>query len=150
MERRLLCCGLVAGLAWAVAAFEPICLAAKDFSLATGNPSLQMWRKGEAVVPVWSLSGGQAGQSVAALTPPLPPGCRGVKIELLVVNNEADATNAFTDVWRVDVAELAPGAPLGTVSGKPALYRLAPQPWTPRGLEAEAYLAARRGSCRCA
>ena len=146
MERRLLCCGLVAALSWAAAAFEPICLAAKDFSLATGNPSLQMWRKGEAVVPVWSLSGGQAGQSVVALTPPLPSGCRGVKIELLVINNEADATNAFTDVWRVDVAELAPGAPLGTVSGKPALYRLAPQPWTPRGLEAEAYLAVKGGA----
>lgn len=142
----MLCCGLVAGLACVAAAFEPIVLAAKDFSLATGNPSLQMWRKGEATVPVWSLSGGQAGQSVTALTPPLPSDCRGVKIELLVVNNEADATNTFTDVYRVDVAELTPGTPLAVVAGKPALYRLAPQPWTPRWLEVESYLAVKGGA----
>lgn len=144
--RRMVCCGLAAGLACAAAAFEPIYLAANDFSLATGNPSLQTWRKGEAAVPVWSLSGGQAGQSVAAVTPPLPPACRGVKIELLVLNNEASATNAFTDVYRVDAAELAPGAPLGTVNGKPALHRLAPRPWTPRWLEAESYLAVQGGA----
>ena len=146
MERRLLCCGLVAGLSWAAAAFEPIVLPAKDFALATGTPTLQMWQKDAAVVPVWSLSGGQLGQSVVATTPPLPADCGGVKIELLVVNNEKTANDTFTDVYRVDVAELVPGVPVKTTSGKPVMNRLAPQPWTLRGLEIESYVVVQGGA----
>lgn len=146
MTKRMGCCLAFAGLVAAAWGFEPIDLAATDFSLATGNPSLQTWRRGEAAVPVWSLSGGQVGQSVAAVTPPLPADCRGVKIALLVVNEAGDATNAWTDVWRVDVAELAPGAPVRAVAGKPVLSRLAARPWTPREIEVEAYVVVRGGA----
>lgn len=136
----------VAGLALTAAAYEPIHLPAKDFSLATGNPSLQMWQKDSAVVPVWSLSGGQLGQSIVATTPPLPADCRGVKIELLVVNNESTANDTFTDVYRVDVAELAPGAPVKTTNGKPVMNRLAAKPWTPRWLEIESFVVVQGGA----
>lgn len=133
-------------LAAGASAYEPIVLQAKDFSQATGNPSLQMWQKDAAVVPVWSLSGGQLGQSVVATTPPLPADCGGVKIELLVVNNEKTANDTFTDVYRVDVAELVPGVPVKTTSGKPVMNRLAPQPWTLRGLEIESYVVVQGGA----
>ena len=138
--------GLVALMACGASAYEPIVLQVKDFALATGNPSLQMWQKDAAVVPVWSLSGGQVGQSVVATTPPLPADCRGVKIELLVVNNEKTANDTFTDVYRVDVAELVPGAPVKTTNGKPVMNRLAPKPWTPRWLEIESYVVVTGGA----
>ena len=138
--------GLVALMACGASAYEPIVLQAKDFALATGTPTLQMWQKDAAVVPVWSLSGGQVGQSVVATTPPLPADCRGVKIELLVVNNEKTANDTFTDVYRVDVAELVPGAPVKTTNGKPVMNRLAPKPWTPRWLEIESYVVVKGGA----
>ena len=133
-------------LAAGASAYESIVLQTKDFSLATGNPSLQMWQKDAAVVPVWSLSGGQLGQSVVATTPPLPADCGGVKIELLVVNNEKTANDTFTDVYRVDVAELVPDAPVKTTNGKPVMNRLAPKPWTPRWLEIESYVVVKGGA----
>ena len=64
----------------------PIRLVATDFVRATGNPSLVTWARGSTHVPVWSLSGGQVGQSVAALTPPLPSDCTAVRVEIQVVN----------------------------------------------------------------
>ncbi|MGN0852276.1 MAG: sialidase family protein [Kiritimatiellia bacterium] len=138
--------GLAVLLTLGAPAFEPIVLPAADFARATGTPTLQMWSQGAAVVPVWSLSGRQTDQSVAATTAPLPADCRGVKIEILVVNNEASANDSFTDVYRVDVAELAPGAPVRATSGKPVMNRLAPQPWTPRWLEIESYVVVGGGA----
>ena len=49
-------------------AAESIFLPAGAFQLATGNPSLVSWQKGAVSLPVWSLSGGTVGQSVAAVT----------------------------------------------------------------------------------
>ena len=130
----------------AALAFEPICLTARDFTLASGTATLQTWQKDAAAIQVWSLSGGQTGQSVIAMTPSLPAGCRGVKVELLVVNNEKTANDSFTDVYRVDVAELVPGEPVRTTGGKPVMNRLAPQPWTPRWLEIESYVVVKGGA----
>jgi len=135
-----------AGLVQAASAFEPIVLQAKDFLLATGNPSLQMWHNGDAIVPVWSLSGGQSGQSVVATTPALPVGCRGVKVELLVVNNEPSANDSFTDVYRVDLAELVEGERVRLTGGKPVMNRLAPKPWILRTLEIESFVVVKGGA----
>ncbi len=143
---RLMICSVVAGCAWVASAFEPIHLSAKDFSLASGTATLQMWPKDSAVVPVWSLSGGQVGQSVVATTDPLSADCRGVKVEILVVNNEDSATNTFSDVYRVDIVELTPGAPLKTVPGKPKRFQLAANPWTPRWLTLESYFVVKGGA----
>ncbi len=110
----------------AFAGGSPICLVATDFVRATGNPSLVTWAKGSVHVPVWSLSGGQAGQSVAALTSPLPGDCRAVRVEMQVVNEDSAATNTFTDVYRAHIAQVADGRALdfGATGGKPVRTRL--------------------------
>ena len=72
--------GLVVFLAGAASAFEPIHLKSTDFIIATGQPTLLTWPVSTWHVPVWSLSGGTAGQSVVAQTPSLPAGCAGVRI----------------------------------------------------------------------
>ena len=116
----------LAAMVTAAAAGAPIHLPATDFVRATGNPSLVTWAKGSTHVPVWSLSGQQAGQSVAALTPPLPADCTAVRVEIQVVNEDAAATNAFTDVYRAYIAQVADGQPLdfGASGGKPVRTRL--------------------------
>lgn len=115
------CLGAVAAeCAVARQARTPICLGANELTLATGNPSLVVWRQGAATVPVWSLSGGQVGQSIAGVTPPLPSDCAAVRVEILTMNEDA-ATNAQSAVYRVHLASLVPGRTLaaqGTV-GKP-------------------------------
>ena len=135
----------VGAAACCAAAFEPIHLSATDFTLATGNPTLQTWTRGAVSVPVWSLSGTQPDQSVVATTPPLPAGCRGVKIEILVVNEDASATNSFSDVYRVDLAELVPGVPAATIPGKPVRQWLS-APWTPRWLTLESVVVVTGGA----
>ena len=119
---------LLAFMATAVAGYAgaPIHLSATDFVRATGNPSLVTWAKGAVHVPMWSLSGGQAGQSIATLTPPLPADCTAVRVEIQVVNEDASATNAFTDVYRAQIAQVAEGRALdfGAVAGKPVRTRL--------------------------
>ena len=104
----------------------PIHLSATDFVRATGNPSLVTWAKGSVHVPVWSLSGRTEGQSIAALTPPLPADCTAVRVAIQVVNEDASATNSFTDVYRAHIAQVADGHPLnfGAVGGKPVRTRL--------------------------
>ena len=113
----------------AVTAFSgsaPIRLRATDFVRATGNPSLVTWAKGSMHVPVWSLSGRTEGQSIAALTPPLPSDCTAVRVEIQVVNEDVSATNTFTDVYRAQIAQVADGRSLdwGFVAGKPVRSRL--------------------------
>ena len=104
----------------------PIHLSATDFVRATGNPSLVTWAKGSVHVPVWSLSGRTEGQSIAALTPPLPADCTAVRVAIQVVNEDASATNSFTDVYCAHIAQVADGQPLnfGAVGGKPVRTRL--------------------------
>lgn len=143
---KFVCICAAVGAVSLAAAFEPIHIPAKDFAVASGTPTLQMWSRDAAVVPVWSLSGGQVGQSIVATTAPLPEACRGVKVEILVVNNEDSANDSFSDVYRVDIAELAPGAPVKTVNGKPVRNRLAAKPWTPRWLELESYVVVKGGA----
>ena len=104
----------------------PIHLSATDFVRATGNPSLVTWAKGSIHVPVWSLSGRTEGQSIAALTPPLPSDCTAVRVEIQVVNESSSTTNTFTDVYRAQIAQVADGRPLdwGFAAGKPVRARL--------------------------
>lgn len=130
-----------AGAALAGNVGETIQLKATDFGLATGNPSLVMWKKGATYVPVWSLSGGQVGQSVAAITPPLPADCAGVRVELLVLNEESSANDSFTDVYRAHLAQIIPGQAInaGETVGKPVRSRLAAKPGLVRTIVLEGY-----------
>lgn len=100
----------------------PIYLNANDLTHATGRPSFTVWKHGAAAVPVWSMSGEQAGQSFSGVTPPLPLNCAAVRVEILTMNESA-ATNAQTAVYRVHLASLVSGMPSSAHStdGKPVL-----------------------------
>ena len=139
MKRTLL--GLAALMACGASAFDAIQLKATDFVLATGNPSLVTWASGTTHVPVWSMSGGQLGQSVVAVTPPLPKDCGGVKVELLVVNTDPSANASFSDVWRAHLSQIVAGEKLGfgEAVGRPVRFSLAEKPGVVRSLVIEGY-----------
>ena len=134
--------GLVVFLsAGSAMAFSPIDLKATDFILATENPSLLTWAQGSYHVPVWSLSGGTVGQSVAAVTPPLPKECAGVRVELLVVSQDSTTSAEFTDVFRTHLSQIAPGETLnwkGSV-GSQVCTRLPDGPNKVRRIVTESY-----------
>lgn len=90
---------------------SPLHLAANDLSIATGQPSLVLMSQGSTHVPVWSLSGGTAGQSVAGVVGGLPRGCAAVKVEIVVTSDDAATSPEFSDVYRVHLSQLAEGAP---------------------------------------
>jgi len=89
----------------------PLYLAANDLSIATGQPSLVLMSQGSTHVPVWSLSGGTVGQSVAGVVGGLPRGCAAVKVEIVVTSDDAETSPEFSDVYRVHLSQLAEGAP---------------------------------------
>lgn len=89
----------------------PLCLTANDLSIATGQPSLVLMSNGSVHVPVWSLSGGTVGQSVAGLVSSLPAGCAAVKVEIVVTTTDATTSPDFEDVYRVHLSQLVEDAP---------------------------------------
>ena len=140
MKRLLLSVCLLAAVE--ATAFDSISLSAGDFAIATGKPSLVTWHDGTAYVPVWSLSGGTAGQSVVAQTPSLPAGCAGVRIELLVAVEDPSVTNGvFTDVFRVNTSQIAAGERLGwrNVIGPQVRTALPDAPGKVRRIVVESY-----------
>lgn len=88
-----------------------ICLGANDLSIATGQPSLVLMSNGSVHVPVWSLSGGTVGQSVAGLVGGLPSGCAAVKVEIVVTTNDPATASNFEDVYRVHLSQMVENAP---------------------------------------
>lgn len=80
-------------------------------SIATGQPSLVLMSGGSVHVPVWSLSGGTAGQSVAGVVTGLPEGCEAVKVEIVVTTTDATTGPGFEDVYRVHLSQMVEGAP---------------------------------------
>lgn len=90
---------------------SPLCLTANDLSIATGRPSQVLMSNGSVHVPVWSLSGGTVGQSVAGLVGSLPSGCAAVKVEIVITTTDAATSPDFADVYRVHLSQLAAGAP---------------------------------------
>jgi hypothetical protein len=89
----------------------PICLTANDLSIATGQPSLVVMSSGSTHIPVWSLSGGTVGQSVAGLVGGLPAGCAAVKIEIVVTTDDPATSSEFEDVYRVHLSQMVEDAP---------------------------------------
>ena len=81
--------------------WPPIHLTANDLSIATGQPSLVSMSSGSTHVPVWSLSGGTVGQSVAGIADGLPAGCAAVKVEIVVTSDDPETRPEFSDVYRV-------------------------------------------------
>ena len=125
---------------------EPQFLSAADLALATEKPSLVTMANGSSHIPVWSLSGGSVGQSVAGLIPGFPSECAGIKIEIFVTNDEtekADDSAALEDVYRVHVSQLVDGETFfsHSILGTPVRTELPQDPFFTRKIVLESYCA---------
>lgn len=90
---------------------RPVFLTANDMSIATGQPSLVNMSHGSTHIPVWSLSGGTTGQSVAGIVNGLPQGCIAVRVEIVVTTTDPSTSPEFSDVYRVHLTQLVENAP---------------------------------------
>ena len=88
----------------------PIYLSANNMSIATGRPSLVTMSSGSTHIPVWSLSGGTAGQSVVGLVSGLPSGCGAVKVEIVVTTTDATTSPDHEDVYRCHLSQMVEDA----------------------------------------
>lgn len=120
----------------------PLSLSANQLSIATGQPSLVLMSSGSMQVPVWSLSGGTVGQSVAGVVSGLPGDCVAVKVEIVVTTNEPTASAEFEDVYRVHLSQLVDGEPFTAryYLGAPVRTALA-GPFLSRSIVLESYYA---------
>jgi len=121
--------------------WNPICLSANDLSVATGHPSLVPMSSGSIHIPVWSLSGGTVGQSVAGLVTGLPSGCEAVKVEIVVTTTDPETSPKFADVYRVHLSQMANGAAFTSrsVLGNPVRTALPAGPFYTRTILLESY-----------
>ena len=134
----------IALLASAVSGFgagTPISLTANNLSIATGQPSLVLMSSGSVHIPVWSLSGGTVGQSVAGLVTGLPSGCAAVKVEIVVTTTDATTNPDFEDVYRVHLSQMVEGAPFTAPYhlGNPVRTALPAAPFHSRTIVLESY-----------
>ncbi len=118
----------------------PLCLTAGDLSIATGRPSLVLMSHGSVHVPVWSLSGGTVGQSVAGILSGLPDGCAAVKVEIVVTTDAATSPD-FEDVYRVHLSQMVENAPFTAryLLGTPVRTALPAAPFHTRTILLESY-----------
>lgn len=118
-----------------------LCLTANDLTIATGNPSLQLMASGPVQIPIWSLSGGTVGQSVAGLVPALPSACTAVKVEIVVTTNDAETSPKFEDVYRVHLSQMVENAPFTApyYQGTPVRTALPAAPFHTRTILLESY-----------
>jgi hypothetical protein len=93
------------------APLAPSSLSPNQLTLATGNPSLALMSSSPVQVPVWSLSGGTVGQSVAGLVTGLPSDCAAVKVEVVVTQTDASTSPTFEDVYRVHLSQMIGDGP---------------------------------------
>jgi len=89
---------------------SPVYLTATNMSIATGKPSLVVMSSGSTHIPVWSLSGGTVGQSVAGLVTGLPSGCAAVKVEIVVTTTDAETSANYEDVYRCHLSQMVEDA----------------------------------------
>lgn len=122
-------------------AWTPICLSANCMSIATGQPSLVLMSSGSTHIPVWSLSGDTAGQSVAGLVSGLPGGCGAVKVEIVVTTTDASTSPDYEDVYRCHLSQLAEGELFTSryVLGPPVRTALPAGPFCTRTILLEPY-----------
>lgn len=120
---------------------SPVCLTANDLSIATGQPSLVLMSNGSVHIPVWSLSGGTVGQSVAGLVGGLPSGCAAVKVEIVVTTTEEAASPNLEDVYRVHLSQMVENAPFTARYhlGTPVRTALSAAPLNTRTILLESY-----------
>jgi hypothetical protein len=119
---------------------SPIYLTANDLSIATGNPSLVRMSSVSTHIPVWSLSGGTPGQSVAGVTG-LPRDCVAVRVEIVVTSTDPTTSPDYADVYRVHLSQMVEGAPFTAQYrlGKPVRTTLPAAPLHTRTIVLESY-----------
>jgi len=119
-------------------------LNANQMSIATGQPSLVMMSSGSTHVPVWSLSGGTVGQSVAGVVTGLPSDCRAVKVEIVVTTTDETTSADFEDVYRVHLSQMVNGEPFTErhYQGSPVRSALPKGPFHSRTILLESYYEA--------
>ena len=121
------------------AGHDPIILTAHQLSIATGKPSLVNMTNGTTYLPVWSLSGGTEGQSVAGLVA-LPADCAGVKVEIVVTTDEAAGEPGMEDVYRVHLSQMVDNAPpTERYLGNPVRTTVPTKPLITRTIVLESY-----------
>ncbi|MCB2057512.1 MAG: exo-alpha-sialidase [Novosphingobium sp.] len=110
-------------------------------SIATGQPSLVLMSKGSTHIPVWSLSGGTVGQSVAGVVTGLPKDCAAVKVEIVVTSTDETTSPEFQDVYRVHLSQMVENAPFTEryALGKPVRSALPGAPFHSRTILLESY-----------
>ncbi len=123
------------------AAAEPttLTLTASQLTIATGKPSLVTMTDGASHLPVWSLSGGTEGQSVAGLVN-LPSDCAAVKVEIVVTTNEPSTEAGAEDVYRVHLSQMLENGPLGErYVGNPVRTLVPAKPFVTRTIVLDSY-----------
>ncbi|MDO4571702.1 MAG: sialidase family protein [Planctomycetia bacterium] len=121
----------------------PQYLSANDLSIATGQPSLVIMSNGSTHVPVWSLSGGTVGQSVAGVLPGFSEDCAGVKVEIVVTSTDAQTRSEFEDVFRVRLSQMLEGEAFSSrsVLGTPVRTPLPEEAFRTRTIVVESFYA---------
>ncbi|MEZ5385734.1 MAG: sialidase family protein [Prosthecobacter sp.] len=133
----------IALLASAISGFaagpSSLFLNANQMSIATGKPSLVLMSKGSTHIPVWSLSGGTVGQSVAGVIAGLPKDCAAVKVEIVVTTTDETTSPEFQDVYRVHLSQMVENAPFTEryALGKPVRTALPAAPFHSRTIVLE-------------
>ena len=137
----LLYIALFASAVTSFGAESPICLSANNMSIATGKPSLVLMSSGSTHIPVWSLSGGTVGQSVAGLVTGLPRGCHAVKVEIVVTTSDATTSPKYEDVYRCHLSQMVEDAPFTSpyVLGTPVQTVLPSGPFHTRTILLDPY-----------
>ncbi|QDU39614.1 hypothetical protein Mal4_39600 [Maioricimonas rarisocia] len=118
-----------------------IYLTANDLSVATGQPSLVRMSSVSTHIPVWSLSGGTPGQSVAGIVGGLPRDCAAVKVEIVVTSTDPQTSPEFADLYRVHLSQMVDDAPFTARYrlGKPVRTRLPAAPLHTRTIVLESF-----------
>lgn len=121
------------------AAAPSIGLNANQMSIATGQPSLVLMSSGSTHIPVWSLSGGTVGQSVAGVVTGLPSDCAAVKVEIVVTTTDETTSAEFHDVYRMHLSQMVDSAPFTErhALGKPVRTALPDAPFHSRTIVLE-------------
>ncbi len=116
-------------------------LTATDMSIATGKPLLVLMSSGSTHIPVWSLSGGTPGQSVAGLVTGLPSWCAAAKVEIVVTTTDAATSPIYEDVYRCHLSQMLENAVFTSryVLGTPVRTALPAAPFHTRTIALESY-----------
>jgi len=106
---------------------------------------------GSTYIPVWSLSGGTVGQSVAGLVAGLPSRCAAVKVEIVVTTTDAATRPEYEDVYRVHLSQMLEDAAFTSryVLGTPVRTALPAAPLHTRTIVLESYYEVEPNSPLC-